>query len=260
MRGTYDEGLKFVEDGGLVENGDDHESYNGTDRGSEFGVAELAETDGNTRDASPHSSASDAWSDQSRGTRVASNTPPSSLGSEGHERSSHSSLRPLHILFLGSSLGNFDRKGSISFLRSLPLRPGSGDTLLLGLDHDNATEKIELAYNDLKGLTKDFIMNGLKVAGRTLGDENLFEGAKWEYVNLYNEEERKFFHARPRPPICNQSTVLLGRHEAYYKSVCDQKITIPGTRQSLTFIAEELVNIEVSYKVGLSLPFLLRLI
>jgi len=69
---------------------------------------------------------------------------------------------PLHILFLGSSLGNFSRTDMVQFLKQLPLRPGSGDTLLIGLDGHNDKELIELAYNDPKGITKAFIMNGLK--------------------------------------------------------------------------------------------------
>lgn len=96
-------------------------------------------------------------------------------------------------MFLGSSLGNFSRSEGAAFLRSLPLRRGNGDTLLLGLDHDNPSAKIEAAYNDPKGYTRRFIMNGLKAAGNTLGDENMFDEAKWEYVGKYNEEERMYF-------------------------------------------------------------------
>jgi uncharacterized SAM-dependent methyltransferase len=97
---------------------------------------------------------------------------------------------PLHILFLGSSLGNFSRTDGTDFLRSLPLRRGSGDTLLLGLDHNNQAGEIETAYNDPKGYTRRFIMNGLKAAGATLGDEHMFDENNWEYVGKYNKEER----------------------------------------------------------------------
>lgn len=93
-------------------------------------------------------------------------------------------------MFLGSSLGNFSRADGAAFLRSLPLRRGCGDTLLLGLDHDNQAAKIETAYNDPKGYTRRFIMNGLKAAGSTLGDEKMFDEDKWEYVGKYNKEER----------------------------------------------------------------------
>lgn len=114
-------------------------------------------------------------------------------------------IPPLHIMFLGSSLGNFARPDAASFLKSLPLRPGSGDTLLLGLDHDNDKTLIENAYNDREGFTKKFIFNGLKVAGRALGDEDMFDQEKWEYVNRYDIAER--------------------RHEAFFKSYCDQVVS-----------------------------------
>lgn len=97
---------------------------------------------------------------------------------------------PLHILFLGSSLGNFARGEDAAFLRSLPLRPGSRDTLLLGLDHDNKPEDIMLAYHDPKGVVGAFILNGLRCAGRVLGDEGLFAANKWSYAGRYDQERR----------------------------------------------------------------------
>lgn len=97
---------------------------------------------------------------------------------------------PLHLLFLGSSLGNFDRSGSANFLRSLPLRPGSSDTLLLGLDGRNGKARVEKAYNDPDGYTAKFILNGLDVTAKALGlsgdEANLIE--KFQYVGTYNEE------------------------------------------------------------------------
>jgi uncharacterized SAM-dependent methyltransferase len=60
----------------------------------------------------------------------------------------------------------------------------------LGLDHDNETTKIETAYDDPKGYTRKFIMNGLKSAGIALGNEQMFDEDKWQYVGKYNEKER----------------------------------------------------------------------
>lgn len=99
---------------------------------------------------------------------------------------------PLHILFLGSSLGNFARGEDAAFLRSLPLRPGSRDTLLLGLDHDNSPEDVMLAYHDPKGVVGAFILNGLRCAGRVLGDEGLFPEDKWAYAGRYDQERRRW--------------------------------------------------------------------
>ena len=55
---------------------------------------------------------------------------------------------------------------------------------MLGLDHDNAKDLIEEAYNDKAGISKNFIMNGLKAAGVVFGDENMFAEDKWEFVNV----------------------------------------------------------------------------
>lgn len=104
------------------------------------------------------------------------------------------SLPPLHIMFLGSSLGNFSRPEAVEFLRGLPLRSGSRDTLLIGLDHDNDLKQITTAYNN--GPTEDFIKNGLRVAGRVLGNENLFDKDNWEYVNKYDSVGSRHSYVR----------------------------------------------------------------
>lgn len=52
--------------------------------------------------------------------------------SAGHAEATTSAWPPLHILFLGTTLGNFTRSEAVEFLKSLPLRAGQGDTLLLG--------------------------------------------------------------------------------------------------------------------------------
>lgn len=158
--GTYNDGLKFIKDGGLL-----NEKVSDTFSTS-VGFS--------LRDASPTSS-------DHTSTEVSLSESVSSLPPNPEEIQP-----PLHILFLGSSLGNFSREAAAEFLHLLPLRPASGDTLLLGLDHDNDKQKIEEAYNDGNGHTKRFIFNGLKAAGRALGDENMFDEAKWEYVNHYN--------------------------------------------------------------------------
>ncbi|WVR04710.1 hypothetical protein IAU60_001721 [Kwoniella sp. DSM 27419] len=136
--------------------------------------------------------------------------------------------RPLHLVFLGSSLGNFDRDSAAPFLRSLPLK--AGDTLLLGLDgrpepgHDGK-RKVELAYNDPAGYTKAFEEHGWEVVRQQLG---LRGDAGVAFVGRYNEE--------------------LGRHEAYFKSNDNQTLCMPGAKQQVTLEKDELLNIEWSYK------------
>jgi uncharacterized SAM-dependent methyltransferase len=163
-------------------------------------------------------------------------------------------------MFLGSSLGNFTPDSACKFLRNLPLRPGSNDKLLLGLDHDNDKALVERAYNDSLGITRDFILNGLKVAGRILGNENAFDltAGHWEYVNFYNQ----FKSMLPFFSLCNLINIntILGRHEAHYRSACDQTIEFPSTdggeALSVHFEKNELVHVEYSHKAS-SRPSLL---
>jgi len=163
--GTYEGGLKFVEEGGL--------------RGRQV-IATTAirarslSSDGHTTELS-----SSVLSEQD-----SIDTPLSTPETETLEI-------PLHILFLGSSIGNFSRGEDAAFLRSLPLRVGKGDTILLGIDHGLDAARIERAYNDSAGVTGRWVLNGLKGAGRALGDEGLFAAEKWEYINRFNAQERK---------------------------------------------------------------------
>lgn len=96
--------------------------------------------------------------------------------------------RPLHLVFLGSSLGNFSRDSAAPFLKSLPLR--HGDTLLLGLDgrptpgHEG-NRKVEIAYNDPAGHTRAFEEHGWEIVREELGLEG---DAGVEFVGRYNEE------------------------------------------------------------------------
>jgi len=171
--GTYQDGLNFIQHGGLY-----------AQKVKDTLLSSKLSGLGQSRDISPISSASSA-SDASL-TPDSDSSIPTTPVSDGANP-------PLHIMFLGSSLGNFSRSDAATFLGSLPLRPGSGDTLLIGLDHDNEKDLIEQAYNDPKGFTKRFIFNGLKAAGRALGDENMFDESKWEYVNSYNPVRHFFF-------------------------------------------------------------------
>jgi len=142
MWGTYDEGLKFIQEGGI--HGGDVVSQILTEH---FTFESL-------RDMSPVS----YRDSESAGTRSSEN----GSGSDVTTTPSTPDVpqTPLHILFLGSSLGNFPRGDDTNFLRGLTLRPASGDTLLLGLDHNNDPAEIERAYNDSLGITRRFIMQG----------------------------------------------------------------------------------------------------
>ena len=244
--GTYNDGLKFIKEGGLL-NGRFTNSFSTSIEPFRFSL----------RSTSPTSSGC-----------ISTEVSESLTNSDSSPPSTPEEIQPpLHILFLGSSLGNFSREGAIDFLRSLPLRPGSGDTLLLGLDHDNDKEKIEKAYNDSKGYTANFIFNGLRAAGRALGDEKMFDEDKWEYVNCYNIVRPTTFtccrrvnliivHYRLNVGFLTSAigsihnTLFPGSHEAFFKSKCAHTIHEPSHGQDITFLKGELMKIEESLKVS----------
>jgi uncharacterized SAM-dependent methyltransferase len=56
------------------------------------------------------------------------------------------------IMWLGSSIGNFDRDGATQFLKRVnDSIMQSGDTFLCGIDRRNSPEVVKLAYDDLNG-------------------------------------------------------------------------------------------------------------
>lgn len=106
------------------------------------------------------------------------------------------------ILFLGSSIGNFRRDEASEFLRgfSQVLRPG--DSMLIGIDSCYDPGRVYDAYNDSKGVTHQFILNGLLHANRILGEE-AFKVADWRVIGEYVYDEQG------------------GRHQAWYTPVRD---------------------------------------
>ena len=100
---------------------------------------------------------------------------------EGREEQDH-----LLVLFLGSTIGNFDREAGEEFLREMRaiLRPG--DALLLGTDLEKNVELQLLAYDDPAGVTAAFNMNLLARINRELGadfDLSCFQHeARWNYA------------------------------------------------------------------------------
>ncbi|BGP74099.1 hypothetical protein NBRC10513v2_007531 [Rhodotorula toruloides] len=135
--------------------------------------------------------------------------------------------RATSILWLGSSCGNYTRSEAVEFLRNIELR--EGDTMVIGIDACQDGPKIVEAYNDPEGVTRAFILEGVDVAGRTLGAETakVLNQDNFEYVNRWN--------------------VQLGRHEAYVRAKSDLSIPMPDG-EDVELSAGELLNIEFSYK------------
>jgi dimethylhistidine N-methyltransferase len=103
----------------------------------------------------------------------------------------------LMVLFLGSTIGNFDRSAGESFLRAVRARMEPGDSLLLAADLEKPVAKAELAYNDPLGVTAAFNLNLLARINREL--DGCFDLSKFEHHAPWNAAERRIeMHLRAR--------------------------------------------------------------
>jgi dimethylhistidine N-methyltransferase len=95
----------------------------------------------------------------------------------------------IFVLFLGSTIGNFDRPAGDQFLREVRAILSEGDALLLSTDLEKPLAQLRLAYNDPAGVTAAFNKNLLARINRELGGD--FDLAGFEHVVRYDHAERR---------------------------------------------------------------------
>src|ERR1700726_3343442 len=101
------------------------------------------------------------------------------------------------VLFLGSTIGNFDRPAGDQFLREVRAILKEGDSLLLATDLEKPRAQLELAYDDPAGVTAAFNMNILARINRELGGD--FDLSCFEHTVRYDENERRIeMHLRSK--------------------------------------------------------------
>ena len=205
LHGDYEAGLQFIREDKLASLR--ATSTQGTSPGSK--LVELVLPDDKARDPSPASTngseglmmtpgpdsaslmseltATDESASASGGTWSPVESEILEPAPATHSTENEMPVRPLHFVFLGSSIGNFSRDSAGPFLKSLPLR--QGDTILLGLDGrpepgEQGKRKLESAYNDPSGYTKAFEEHAWDVVRKEL---DLKGDAGVEFVGRYNE-------------------------------------------------------------------------
>ena len=94
----------------------------------------------------------------------------------------------LCVLFLGSTIGNFDGAAGMKFLSQVRCILKPGDSLLLGTDLEKSSSELIRAYDDELGVTAAFNLNLLARINRELGAD--FNLAGFEHVARINEESR----------------------------------------------------------------------
>ncbi|HXW63079.1 MAG TPA: L-histidine N(alpha)-methyltransferase [Candidatus Acidoferrales bacterium] len=95
----------------------------------------------------------------------------------------------LMVLFLGSTIGNFDRPAGEQFLRAVRASLRVDDVLLLATDLVKPVSTLILAYDDPTGVTAAFNKNLLARINRELDGD--FDLRRFEHVVRYDESERR---------------------------------------------------------------------
>jgi L-histidine Nalpha-methyltransferase len=93
------------------------------------------------------------------------------------------------VLFLGSTIGNFDRPAGDQFLQEVRRILRENDALLLATDLEKPIAKLLLAYDDPAGVTAAFNMNLLGRINRELGAD--FDLKQFRHVARYDDSERR---------------------------------------------------------------------
>jgi L-histidine Nalpha-methyltransferase len=130
------------------------------------------------------------------------------------------------VLFLGSTIGNFDRPAGVRFLKQVREILGEGDSLLLGTDLEKPIPQLIKAYDDDLGVTAAFNLNLLARINREL--EANFALHRFEHVARYNSDARSI--------------------EMHIRSRCKQTVDVPAAEFSVTLLESETIWTESSHK------------
>jgi L-histidine N-alpha-methyltransferase len=133
---------------------------------------------------------------------------------------------PMLVLFLGSTIGNFDSRCRSDFLRQVRARMRAGDALLIGFDLVKPLETMLDAYDDPTGVTASFNLNLLGRINRELNGD--FDLRAFAHHARYDPEER--------------------RVEMHLRSRVEQRVTVRDAELSCTFRADETIWTESSHK------------
>src|SRR5271167_2561593 len=120
----------------------------------------------------------------------------------------------LLVLFLGSTIGNFDRDAAERFLTEVRGILYPGDALLLGTDLEKPLPQLLAAYDDPLGVTAAFNLNLLARINRELYAN--FDLAAFRHEARYNSS--------------------LQRVEMHLRSTRDQKVDIPRAGCTVSFV------------------------
>jgi dimethylhistidine N-methyltransferase len=130
------------------------------------------------------------------------------------------------VLYIGSSIGNFEPADAVKVLREVRRRLAPGDLLLLGVDHAKDEPTLLRAYDDAAGVTAAFNKNILGRINRELGAN--FNTRLFRHRARWNAEQ--------------------SRIEIHLESLIAQRVAIPALELEVRFARGEMIHTENSYK------------
>ncbi len=130
------------------------------------------------------------------------------------------------LLFLGSTIGNFEPAEATSFLRAVRDSLRSGDALLIGMDQSKDASILVPAYDDAEAVTAEFNLNLLARLNREWGAN--FELDQFRHLALWNEGQ--------------------SRIEMHLESLGRQSVFISALDLNITLEKGERIHTENSYK------------
>ncbi|HKW15885.1 MAG TPA: L-histidine N(alpha)-methyltransferase [Terriglobales bacterium] len=133
------------------------------------------------------------------------------------------------VLYLGSSIGNFDWNEAVAMLKGVQEQLSPGDALLLGTDMLKDRNILIPAYDDAQGVTAEFSKNMLARLNRELGAN--FDLDSFRHVAEWNPQG--------------------SRIEIYLESMRLQNVRLASPRLTITFRQGERIHTENSYKYTL---------
>ena len=130
------------------------------------------------------------------------------------------------VLFLGSTIGNFEPDEAAAFLKNVRQSLAAGDALLIGFDLIKDPDVLDAAYNDAAGVTARFNKNMLARINRELGGTFNLEG--FEHVAFWNRRKSLI--------------------EMHLESAYEQTVWIEDLGRGFHFDRGERIHTENSYK------------
>lgn len=130
------------------------------------------------------------------------------------------------VLYIGSSIGNFEPAEAAHIVRGVRAALRPGDALLLGVDLVKGPDLLLAAYDDAAGVTASFNGNLLIRLNRELGAD--FDPTAFAHRAVWN--------------------ATASRMEIYLMSRKAQTIQIPALEMSVGFRRNECIHTENSYK------------